>query len=202
MIYIDNIGIEKEFWLLNDVGQIQEPAIFGFPNDEYGFLVELRTNPCIDMSSLLADFDYHFRYLEVRAKMLALKLSDEPNMPRPVGLVEYLSPKYRYGSLQDLTANINAGTVSSHATGIFEDSLTAGIHVHFSRHDELGRRVQLPIFEIVKKMDLNFRGIIRGSNRILGEYELKSYGFEYRSLPANAPLEKVIEKAFKILESA
>lgn len=198
---IDRIGIEKEFWLLNNIGQIQEPAIFNFPYDEYGFLVELRTNPCIDMASLLADFDYRLRLLELKAKMLAFRLSDEARMPIPKYFIEYLSPKYRYGSLKDLTANVNDGTVNSHATGIFGDYLTAGIHVHFSRHDELGRRVQLPIFEIVKKMDLNFRGIILKSNRILGEYELKPYGFEYRSLPANAPLEKVVRKSFKILES-
>lgn len=198
-MYLDRIGIEKEFWLLDKDGIIQEPAIFNFPYDEYGFLIELRTKPCTTPKTLITDFNKHLRLLELKAKLLAFRLSDAPQMDCPEFLISYLSPKYRYGNLEDLTANIHAGVKSSHATGIFKGYLTAGLHVHFSRHTKLGYRVQLPIFDIVKKMDLNFRDIVLKSNRILGEYELKSHGFEYRSLPANAPLEKVIEKAFKIL---
>jgi len=197
---MDKVGIEKEFWLLNNINVIQEPAICGFPYDEFGFLIELRTTPCTNTTELLADFQQRLRVLEVKAKMLGFRLSDEATMPKPLGLIEYLAPKYRHDSLPDLTANINTGVISSHATGIFEGYLTAGIHVHFSRHDQFGRRVQLPIEKIVRKMDWNFKSIIMKANRILGEYEIKSHGFEYRSLPANAPIEEVIKRAFKILE--
>ena len=197
----DGIGIEKEFWLLGNNDVIQEPAIFNFPYDEYGFLVELRTRACTNPKALLIDFNKRLRLLEVKAKMLAFRLSDVAQMSVPKFFIEYLSPKYRYGSLLDLTANIHAGVKCSHATGIFPGYLTAGIHIHFSRYDNFGNRIQLPIYEIVRKMDWNFRSIIKKSNRIMGEYELKPYGFEFRSLPANAPLEKVVERAFKILGS-
>jgi len=201
MDYIDKIGIEKEFWLVDKDGVIQEPAIFNFPYDEYGFLVELRTKACMNTKVLLTDFNQRVHLLKVKAKILAFKLSDAPQMSIPEFFLEYLSPKYKYGSLQDLTANIHTGVKCSHATGVFEDYLTAGMHVHFSRHDQFGRRVQLPIEIIVRKMDWDFRSVIMEANRILGEYEIKSHGFEYRSLPANAPIEKVVKRAFKILES-
>ena len=200
MTCIDKIGIEKEFWLLDDNGVIQEPAIYGFPYDEFGFLIELRTAPHTNIEDILADFNQRFRVLEVRAMMYGFVLSDKPSMPKQKGLVEYLVPKYHHDELPDLTANINTGVISSHATGVFEGYLTAGMHIHFSRHNESGRRVQLPIEIIVRKMDWNFRSIIMKANRILGEYEIKHHGFEYRSLPATAPLEKVVEEALKILD--
>ena len=198
--FIDKIGIEKEFWLLN-VDTIQEPALFNFPYDEYGFLVELRTKACTNPKSLLRSFNRQLRLLNVKAKMLAFRLSDKPNMFSPPYLISYLSSKYNYGSLEDLTANIHVGIKCSHATGISSDYLTAGLHVHFSRHDKFGKRIQLPIYDIVKRLDWAFKSDIMKADRILGEYEIKPHGFEYRSLPANTPIEKVIEKAFKILES-
>lgn len=197
----DRIGIEKEFWLLNEKGEIMEPAIYGFPFDEYGFLVELRTYPWKNIAGLIENFNVELEDLSTKCLTFGFVLSDKPTIPRPVGLIEYLAPKYKHDSLQDLTANINSGVISSHATGIFEGFLTAGIHMHFSRHDQFGRRVQLPIETIVRKMDWNFRSIIMKGGRILGEYELKPYGFEYRSLPANAPLGEVVRRAFKILGS-
>jgi len=200
--FTDKIGIEKELWLLDNNGIIQEPAIYDFPYDEFGFLIELRTSPFSNAEELLVDFKQRLHILEVKAKMLGFVLSDKPNMPRPERLIEYLAIKYHHDGLPDLTANIHTGVKSSHATGIFEGYLTAGIHIHFSRHDQFGRRVQLPIEIIVRKMDWNFKSVVLEANRILGEYEIKQHGgFEYRSLPTNAPIEKVVDKAFKILES-
>lgn len=202
MTYIDKIGIEHEFWLLDKYGKILEPMLHGFTEiDEFGFLIELRTAPS-DYNKLLLH-DYHVKHWAnyCRAKHYGFELSTKPNMPRPEGFIEKLAKKYHYEQLKDLTANINSGVISSHATGVFDGHLTAGIHVHFSRHNQFGQRVQLPIETIVKKMDWNFRSIIIEAGRILGEYELKTYGFEYRSLPANTPIKEVINRAFKILRS-
>lgn len=199
---INKIGIEKEFWLLNNIDVIQEPALFNFPYDEYGFLVELRTEACTNPKALLRSFNKHLRFLNVKAKMLAFRLSDKPNMLSPPYLIPYLSAKYSYGSLEDLTANIHVGIKCSHATGISSDYLTAGLHVHFSRHDNFGKRIQLPIYDIVKKMDWNFKSVIMKADRILGEYEVKPHGFEYRSLPSNTDIKKVIKIAFRILKEA
>jgi len=198
---INKIGLEKEFWLLNNEGDFHEPKLYDLPYDEFGFLVELRTKACTNIRDLMAEYEIKRETLAHQASYFALILSDKPTMPRPDIIDIYYAIKYKHDKIPDLTANIYVGVVSSHATGIFEAYLTAGLHVHFSRYDSLGRRVQLPIETIVKKMDWNFKSVITKANRILGEYEIKPYGFEYRSLPANTPIEEVVKRAFKILES-
>jgi len=58
---------------------------------------------------------------------------------------------------------------------------------------------QLPIYSIVRKMDDAFLKEIIKTERVWGEFEIKSHGFEYRSLPTTISLEKVVNTAFKIL---
>lgn len=127
-----------------------------------------------------------------------------PNMKCPKSLIDHLSVRYNYWCLDDTTVNIHQGTICSHATGISERvgeecNLTAGIHVHFSRHLD-GKRVQLPIEKIVKRMDRMFEMEIKASGRIFGEYEIKTHGFEYRSLPTDTSIDKVIKESFKIFK--
>lgn len=199
--FVDLIGLEKEFWLIDNKEKFHEPALYGLPHDEFGFLVELRTKPCINVKDLTVAYDNEYVKLDWLARNFNLTLTDKPVMPRTEMIDTYYAIKYEHHKLPDLTANIYVGTKCSHATGIFEGYLTAGLHVHFSRHDEFHRRIQLPIETITRKMDWNFRSIIQNSNRIMGEYEIKPYGFEYRSLPANAPINEVMNTAFRILKS-
>jgi len=199
---IDEIGIEHEVWLLDEKGKIVEPAIYSFPHDDYGFLIEIRTLPHMDPESVYSDWKKLYDSFKYQAKKFNLRIVIKNEMPTDYDLLHFLKLKYNYTNLPDLTENIHTGTVLTHATGIFGSRLTAGTHVHFSRKRYDGRRVQLPIREIVKKMDEHFSKYISNSNRIFGEYEIKSYGFEYRSLPAEVPLKHVIKYAFKILEES
>jgi len=203
-MFKDEVGIEREYFLLDSSGNIVEPALFGFPFDEFGFLVEMRTLPYTSPLALLENLNQLIKAHKAQAEALGLKLHAFHRHPIPKEFIEYLSKKYHYDSLFDFTANINVGTIGSHATGLEESGEyyigTAGIHIHFSRKTEDGRRVQLPIYKIVSKMDAKFIEIIRKTRRKLGEYEVKAHGFEYRSLPTNADIEKVINFAFKILK--
>jgi len=196
---IDKIGLEKEFWLLDKKGRFHEPQLYDFPHDDFGFLIELRTKPCTNIKDLMADYELRRETMDWQASQFGLVLSDKPTMPKTAIIDTYYAIKYKYDRLPDLTANIHIGTSCSHATGILDKILTAGLHVHFSRHDQDGRRVQLPIRMIVTNMDLVFKDIITNSGRILGEYEIKPHGFEYRSLPANAPINEVVKHAFLLL---
>jgi hypothetical protein len=99
-------------------------------------------------------------------------------------------------------------TTSSHHLGVLDSKiddikiLTAGIHVHFSNRDSItGSVIELPIEKIVRKMDEEFESIIKDTNRNLGEWEPKAHGFEYRSLPANADVYKILKKSFEILRN-
>jgi hypothetical protein len=199
--YIDKIGIEREYWLIdNRTDEVVEPALYGFPYDEFGFLVEIRTEPQTTPEALLKDFQTRFIELEEKAYKLNMHFENLHKRIVDEKFINRLSIKYHYNTLLDLTANIYEGTSGSHATGLDSGYGTAGLHIHFSRYTIDGKRVQLSIVKIVKAMDKRFERIIFLAGRNLGEFEIKVHGFEYRSLPADITLSLPIRYAFKILE--
>jgi len=201
MEYIDEIGLEQEVWLLDKNGKIVEPAIFSFPHDDFGFLTELRTRPHTKPEPVLEDLQKLWDGFTALAQQFGLSLVRQDSMSIDKPLINYLRIKYNYFNLRDTTENVEPGTYKTHATGISDDAekLTAGSHVHFSRKLD-GKRVQLPIYQIVRCMDAVFDKEIQSAGRIPGEYEIKPYGFEYRSLPATVDPEKVVKNAFNFLE--
>ena len=191
-------------WLLNEKGEILEPALWGFPNDEFGFLVEIRSLPLETPERLLENMIVLIKAHTKQAETLGfqLKLSHREVIGKE--LVETCFKKYSWTYLPDLTANLKPGITSTHATGVEGLEGTAGLHVHFSRHFVEGStflRVQLPIEKITRQMDSLFREEILQAKRILSEYEIKAHGFEYRSLPATVDLEKVIKASFNVLKA-
>jgi len=76
------------------------------------------------------------------------------------------------------------------------------MHVHFSSRDpKTGNVINLPIEDIVYLMDNYFMDEIQESGRNIGEWEPKTHGFEYRSLPCNADVYEVLKKGFEILRN-
>lgn len=223
-MFKDEVGIEREYFLLDSDGNIVEPALFGFPFDEFGFLVEIRTLPYTKTKPLIEELVGLISAHEAQAEKLGLKLRLCHRLSMDGEFVKHLRKKYAWDYLRDTTANIHNGVEVSHATGIdrWTNKIiwgTAGLHVHFSRKRILFptqrvleypiiKRVQLPIDKIVLAMDARFSQPILLSNRIKGEYEIKPYGFEYRSLPAdvnvllgyNVSLQPVIDFAFSLLK--
>jgi hypothetical protein len=199
MKYKDEIGLEQEVWLLDSGDNIVEPAIYSFPHDDFGFLIELRSLPHEAPKLVLADLQNLMDGFSNLACLFGLKLELKESMPIDRSLIYELRIKYNYFNLKDLTENINSGTIKTHATGISDNAelLTAGLHVHFSRKLD-DKRVQLPIHNIVDAMDLKFKNEIAKAKRISGEYEIKPYGFEYRSLPVSVDLSKVLDFAFSL----
>lgn len=186
-------------FLFDSNGKIVEPAIYGFPYDEFGFLIELRTQPCINISALISDYDTRYNALIAMAERLGMHIEVLHEVDMDSKFVDYLSKKYAYDSLQDITANIYKDVTKSHATGLNGGKGTAGLHIHFSRHVN-GLRAQLPIFEMVKTMDEKFRRTIMLAGRNLGEFEIKVHGFEYRSLPADITFPIPLEFAFNLFK--
>lgn len=194
------IGIEREYFLVDEDGNIVEPALYGFQIDEFGFLIEIRTEPHDNPQDLLNEFGKLLRANYEHAKSLGFTILTQNRAFLPYGFKAHLKEKYHWDSLPDLTANINYGTSGSHATGIDGDYGTAGTHVHFSKHNDDGDRVQLPIRDIVVEMDRKFAEAIHLTERIPGEYEIKPHGFEYRSLSNNLDITLIVEHAFQVLE--
>lgn len=196
----DEIGVEIEYFLCNEKGRIVEPAIYGFPFDEFGFLVEIRTSPHIHPKLLMRELVKLIKAHEAQAESLGLELRLVHRMRLSPAFVAYLRKKYAYDRLKDLTANIYNGIQKTHATGLDGKWGTAGTHVHFSRKTKDGCRVQLPIKEIVLAYDARYNHEIAKAERVFGEYEIKPYGFEYRSLPATVSIYSVVSFGFMLLK--
>jgi len=207
MSEVREIGIEKECFLMQGK-KIMEPQRYGFPFDEFEFLVELRSLPSDRAFPVITTLAQEELQNSLRAGKFNMILDDTPNRNVDNRWVKAHWDKYNLHRFdnQDLTQNIYASSEVSHHQGVIpcgeRSRLTAGIHVHFSSRDsKTGDVIELPVKEIVGAMDDAFRDDIEVSLRNLGEWEPKIHGFEYRSLPSNMNIKKVVQTAFKILRS-
>ena len=201
---INEIGFEKEMFLLKD-GNIMEPRLFGFPFDCMGFLVEIHTWPSNDLGQIRSMMFAEELQCDLRAKHLGMQIKDVPYMYASGDFVNYLIKEYEhFKSPENRIKNIY-GAKESHRFGLFKENggyrLTSGMHVHFSSRDKTGKVLELPVEEIVKKMDKKFAKEIEGAKRFKGEWKPKTHGFEYRSLPCNADLLMVAKESLQILNS-
>lgn len=207
---IREIGLEKESFLLKN-GKIMEPKLYGFPRDEFEFLVELRSLPSDRLYPVYTTLQQEELQYKLRANKFGMELKDNPTMIVSREWVDKHWNKYnlhRFDEL-DYTRNIwnkKEQQSISHHLGVLPGKtpekriLTSGMHVHFSsRNSKTGEIIELPIEDIVRWMDEEFVFPITEANRNLGEYELKQHGFEYRSLPCNIDVYTVLKESFRIL---
>jgi len=199
---LTEVGIEIELFLTKG-NKVIEPSLFGFPSDEMGFLVELRSWHSDTPDLIIESLSHLFIYVEDKAESLGMKIERVANKELDPFFVDYLHAKYRYDALPDHTRNIHSSDLQSHHIGLIDNLATSGMHVHFSKREIrddgiVARVLPLDIEKIVNKMDVEFRDII--AERNLGEYEPKIHGFEYRSLPCTADIGSVVYWALKILK--
>jgi hypothetical protein len=117
---------------------------------------------------------------------------------------QYIAKKYKHASFGDSTQNIYGKTDHSHNTGLLPGRATAGMHIHFSIWDTEAEKFRdftnKEIHRIVSYLDGEFKELVTQNNRILGEWEPKTHGFEYRSLPCTVDPRKVAIKGLNVLE--
>lgn len=187
------IGLEKEFFVLRDNKPIVVPPQLGA--DESGVLAEARGNPFSNVTEAIFSLQASAYDLSKRAEILKVSLIDHPlmNIPRSLKLeARRLYPK-------GLTRYQNLYGFQSHRNSVSEQ--TAGVHVSFTktREEKVADRTFRcnEIFDfpqIFRKLDAAFATEIKESKRRPGFYELKADGrIEYRSLPANVDMDKLID---------
>ena len=188
--------------------KIMEPRLYGFPKDEFEFLIELRSLPSDRLYPVYTTLNQEELQYSLRANKFGMVLKDTPNKVVSKEWIDKLWDKYNLHRFNDCdsTKNIYGNKSQSHHLGVMDapigKRLTAGVHVHFSSRDSnTGELINLPIEDIVRKMDSIFEKDIKSTNRNMGEYELKQHGFEYRSLPCNIDIYTVLKESFKILRS-
>ena len=205
MKILKEVGIEKEYFLKTKNNKLVEPSMYGFPFDEMGFLVELRSIPSTQASTVYMSLLQEKAHQQTRARHFDLTLDETNTIYYDADWVNAVAKKYKVHDFIDYTQNIYSKK-ESHHLGIFDagkhKKLTAGMHVHFSCRQSDGTIMKLPIEEIVKEMDNQFSVEIQSAQRILGEWEPKDHGFEYRSLPNTANSYIVTKTALEVLENA
>lgn len=201
------IGLEKEFFLLKEDAPVLVPP--GIPHDDCGWLVEARGEPYPDVFQAVYSLRANAASIEDRIK--GMTMTDTPVMKIPKSLRLqagriYVKGLAQYQNLYGFEDHLLKGEESS-----------AGVHISFTRPvsdykthtDAKGEKHRVP-FEynanfdwpyIFTALDAEFKSEIKEAHRRPGFYELKTDGrVEYRSLPANVDLDKVISVLKSILE--
>jgi hypothetical protein len=185
----------------------KEPKLYGFPYDEMGFLVEIRSLPSDRLYPVYTTLQQEELQYSLRSNKFGMNLLPTPFLYSEEEWIKNIGKKYKDAWNSVVDAKNIYGNKQTHHLGVFEDEsgcykLTSGIHVHFSSRDSnSGEVIDLPIEKIVRRMDESFKKEIEESGRFKGEYELKSHGFEYRSLPCNTDIYKTLKESFRILRS-
>jgi len=196
------IGLEKEFFVKRNNQYIVVPK--ELPYDESGLLAEARGCPCDCPISAVFSLKAQEYKLKTQAEGIGVVLLSDSIANIPKNIKIEASRKFFKG----LTKYENLYGYQSHKNRISES--TAGIHISFTNscdillEDNKSVRTYNGMFDWVKifrQLDYEFKEEIKNSKRLPGFYELKPDGrIEYRSLPSNTDLDKIIEVLVKILK--
>jgi hypothetical protein len=191
-------GLEKEFFVVhpehNNDPLMVDTKIFGSNYDESGLLVECRGKPFNNIVEAVFSLKADIWKVEKLAASNNLSLSDNPVMI--VSRKTKLQVQRNF--VKGLSKYQNLYNYESHRNNLREH--TAGIHISFtnpqtiySKEGNLSYNGLFDYIHLFKYLDHHFSREIRESKRNPGFYEIKTDGrIEYRSLPANVNLDKVI----------
>ena len=197
-------GLEKEFFLLD---QENKPQVinheWSLPFDECGWLVESRSNPfhnIIDaVFSLKAEIykiEQTLAKVNESLKTTVLRLDDTPvykvdRKARVTAARSYGKPPIKYQNFYGHDHHKNAITEA-----------TAGVHISVTNPNTISQKdgsiytycSNFDWPQIFLTLDREFKEEIKAAKRQPGFYEMKQDGrVEYRSLPSNVDLDKVIK---------
>jgi len=194
-------GIEVEFFLKKK-GQLVYPADYGIPYDGFPVLGELRTSVHSDEYLLIGEVMGLLAKYKAKAKYGGAQLIVAPRW-------EYSRDEMREVMRRPELSKGPAKEMNLYKLKPRQDNehIYAGLHVHFSgtksyystnKCEKCERDTSsivtyghLDIPAIVRYLDELFFKEIVDAGRTIGEYEMKPYGFEYRSLPNNVSLDKL-----------
>jgi hypothetical protein len=218
MKIIKQVGLEAEFLLRDSTGKLRYPAKHGFSTDEFFLLGELRANPGTTRSETVGNF--------LGAVSQVLYHANSKKMTVDFSGLAEVDPALKADVMRKMSSKTVPECHNIHNTDILKYSddvvvdgkitssrISAGLHVHFSRW-AFHTWTDINKADRSEKLDLitesQRKNIIVGMDRILpkydlgvplkyrlpGFYEVKPWGFEYRSLPMIPEflqLEKIME---------
>lgn len=137
MSVVNSIGLEAEFFLTNEKGELLFPENNGFGCDSFIILGEFRAKPGTTRAETLSNFMLEWYNLIEKAENLGKIIDIEPyktidgdffaKIMRDMGTKEISQAKNIYGTdiLKESDAQITRGKIVGH-------NLSIGLHVHFS----------------------------------------------------------------------
>ena len=193
-------GLEKEFFLLKD-GIIQMiPQLSGLPFDESGIQLEARGLPSEDIGLAVHNLLAEEYKIITKAGSLGYDTTDIPIMSVTRDFKRNVHRVYSKGILA--FQNMYNYVDNRHS----QNEITAGVHISFT--NPVIKRVKISkdnyetvivngffdFIKYVKILDKEFKEEIKVAKRNPGFYEVKDdLRVEYRSLPSNVNLYKVID---------
>jgi hypothetical protein len=206
-------GLEKEFFVIDSEGnpQILVDDLKNLPHDDCGWLAEARGNP--SYSIVDAVFNLHASIYKLHTSLnqinqrskFSYQLIDTPIMK--VNRISRIEASKHYAKGRIKYSNYLG--FETHRNAVYE--ATAGLHISFTNpivffavdkhHTQttsamINEEICNAMFDFISifvALDKAFEQEIKGAKRRPGFYELKSDGrIEYRSLPADVDLDKVI----------
>lgn len=227
MRIINRVGLEAEFILKNSKGEIVLPSKYGFSTDDFILIGEFRSKAGETRGETIGNYFNALSNVIRQANKSKLSI---------VWDTTTISPKLKSDTLELMGTKHVARPMNLYKTDLFtysddtvvdgkitECKISAGMHVHFSKeafhtHTE-ETRVCIDSTFILSHTAI--RRLVRQCDHVLlpqykspsvlkyrmpGYYELKPWGFEYRSLPMSslfatlAHVEYIVDYAFLLLE--
>ncbi len=171
------IGLEIEYFVEDSNGNIVLPNKAGLDRnqcDECGWLAEARSLPFEDSWHTIRDLEKAVTKLQFKLRT-GYRFSIKSTVKLPHKLLWSAIRRFGKHSAED---ECIYGLVKERRYQ------TAGLHIHFSQEHGI-----LNIPRIIKFFDRHFKDQIIKEKRQLGCYEMKPWGFEYRSLPNSISIE-------------
>lgn len=223
------LGLEKEYFIAKKGQEPIEQRIISAEEsnltdncDECGFLAETRGEPNSDIDkavlSIIEKEQKLKRQLDKDIELLEIpfiKLPEETmhnfrrtygkGQSKDRGMYQDIKPKkHQTAGLHIHFSNFDKVVTSFivKKTMLFVDKkLIHSPEIEEEKREEVIQIHQLDIPFIIRFLDEHFSTEIKETKRQKGMYELKSHGFEYRSLPNNIDLEKLTSVLFELLEN-
>ena len=203
-------GVEIEFFVIDKrsrkpvlLNQGEDDILDNIGHDEYPVLGEVRSSVYEEVYLAVVDALYRFKNVQNQLQDTGYEAHRISSMPltreiweqvrRAGGKKCGVSERNLYGDKIKRPMNSKV--------------ITAGLHIHFSNgetYDEtcdcrckrkytIYKYAQVDIPHMVLQLDKKFKRVIERAGRQCGWYELKNYGFEYRSLPNSVDVNELID---------
>ena len=197
-------GLEKEFFVMPN-GTEKQPVLVpnGIPKDACGYLAEARGLPHRSIEQAVYSLMAEEYRIETELEKLNLIADDVPvlKLPRELFIEAQRHNVKGLIAYNNLYGHNHHKNKQNEAIAAVHISITRPSYVTTDQNSKTTVNKNFDYVDIFRTLDKAFADEIKAAKRLPGFYELKDDGrIEYRSLPSNVDLLKVIEVINSIIK--